>query len=88
MFILWAHMSTHHVLVDADKKTNAYCFVCDRVLGKRSKLLKHLDKCAESHPVEVTESGSSIGKLSCNYCNDDIKSLSHLETHLWEHSAV
>lgn len=86
VFILWAHMSYNHVEFDSDKKSNTFCFLCDRVLSKRTNLLKHLDRCAMK-PLEDNEtSGSStVEKLACNYCDVKISSLSHLERHLWNH---
>lgn len=82
VFVLWAHMSYNHVQLDSDKKSNTFCFLCDRILSKRTSLLKHLDKCAMK-PIE--DEKSTVEKLACNYCDEKISSLSHLETHLWDH---
>lgn len=84
VFILWAHMSYNHVEFDSDKKSNTFCFLCDRVLNKRTNLLKHLDKCAMK-PLRDVSGSTAVEKLACNFCNVKINSLSHLEKHLWNH---
>lgn len=86
MFILWAHMSSFHNEPDADKKSSSFCFVCNRVLSKRSQLLKHLDKCIETYlKNESSSSQQEVEKFTCEFCDADIKSLSHLEQHIWNH---
>lgn len=86
MHILWAHMSANHAKLDSDvRSTNSFCFMCERVLGRRTKVLKHLDKCTGTQQDEETPSGVSPEILRCNYCNAEIQSLTHLEKHLWDH---
>lgn len=90
MFILWAHVSSVHTELDTDKRSSSYCFICDRSLSKRSQLLKHLDKCAAGNRVinDPTINDLTIEiKLSCEFCDEHITSLSHLETHLFDHVA-
>lgn len=46
MFIFWAHISSNHdIKPQSDSRSNSFCFICDRVLNKRTQLLKHVDKC-------------------------------------------
>lgn len=86
MFILWAHMSSIHNEPESDKKSGLFCFICDRMLNKRTQLLKHLDKCIDTHlKEEISKSQQEVKKLSCEFCDEDITSLSHLEKHIWNH---
>lgn len=86
VFILWAHMSYYHVEFDSDKRSNTFCFLCDRVLSKRTNVLKHIDRCmTKSLDDNETSNSSTVEKLSCYYCDVKIMSLSHLERHFWDH---
>lgn len=88
MFILWAHMSSVHTELDTDKRSNLYCVKCDRSLSKRTKLLNHLDKCMAKNKLIIGPTNPPIEKFSCQLCSQNLTSLSHLETHLWDHATT
>lgn len=85
MVTLWAHMSSYHNEPDSDKKSGLYCFICDRMLGKRTQLLKHLDKCIDTHLREKNSKPKEIRPFKCDFCDEEIPSVSHLEKHIWDH---
>lgn len=58
--------------------------MCNRSLGKRMRLLKHLDKCIQNQ-VEDLPSKPIIKTLSCSYCDYKSNSSQDLEKHLWDH---
>lgn len=76
-------MSSCHLPMYSEKKCGAFCFVCNRFLGKRSKLLKHLDNCTVN---QVEDETKTTENLSCDYCNENISTVEHLEKHLWKHA--
>ncbi|XP_050436001.1 uncharacterized protein LOC126842852 [Adelges cooleyi] len=82
-YILWAHMYVNHVQFASDTRSNSFCFVCNRSFGKRTKLLKHLDKCVENHQEIECIDNPCDATLSCDYSDANINSLQELEDKLW-----
>lgn len=79
-------MSVNHINPDSDTRSSSFCFLCDRILSKRTTLLKHIDTCTEKHEENDELSSSSTKKFVCNFCNANyFESLSQLEKHLWNH---
>jgi len=83
MFVLWAHQTAKHPKYDCGKKSCLFCFLCVRTLNKRTTLLKHLDKCAETKPIELTN--NSCNKFTCQHCGVSFDSLAKLDDHTWGH---
>ncbi|XP_050533077.1 uncharacterized protein LOC126901011 isoform X5 [Daktulosphaira vitifoliae] len=83
LYTLWAHMCVNHIQFNTDMRSNSFCFVCNRTFGKRLKLLKHLDRCVESH-LEIESSNNPCDEmLACDYSDSEINSLPELEEKLW-----
>ncbi|XP_060880016.1 GATA zinc finger domain-containing protein 8-like isoform X2 [Metopolophium dirhodum] len=87
IFALWAHMTSKHLYLkcDSEKKSCLYCFLCNRILTKRTTMLKHLDACINKHN-ELPITNNSSKRLICVHCNEGFDSLIELEKHTWGHA--
>lgn len=88
-YILWTHVATFHNDSDSDSRSSPYCFQCNRFLSRRSKLLKHLDKCTgEEFLADASTSAPTTEKITCDHCGKDMNSLTELEKHIWEQATL
>lgn len=88
MFILWAHMTSWHNKPMFEKISTPYCFLCNRYLSKRVKLLKHIDLCTKRLAREATVTPPPVKHFTCDICNDNFNLLSDLEKHFYTHVAI
>ncbi|XP_003243223.1 uncharacterized protein LOC100569802 [Acyrthosiphon pisum] len=88
IFALWAHCTSKHLYLkcDSEKKTCLYCFLCNRMLTKRTTMLKHLDACINKKLNEPPITNDSKKRLICEICNEVFDSLIELEKHTWGHA--
>jgi len=86
MFALWAHMTSNHLNLkcDCEKKSCLFCFLCNRILTKRTTLLKHLDACVNKLN-ELPFTNNSGNRFMCVHCNVGFDSLIELDNHTWGH---
>ncbi|KAL4148844.1 hypothetical protein QTP88_002989 [Uroleucon formosanum] len=86
IFALWAHMTSKHINLkcDSEKKSSSYCFFCNRVLTKRTTMLKHLDACINKLN-ESPSTNNSRKRFICVECNEGFDLLDELNTHIWGH---
>ncbi|XP_015377203.1 PREDICTED: hybrid signal transduction histidine kinase G-like isoform X2 [Diuraphis noxia] len=83
IFACWAHMTSSHLNCVFEKRSCLFCFVCSRILTKRTTMLKHLDGCVIKHytlPIN-----NSCVRFMCVHCDDSFDSLIELDDHTWEH---
>ncbi|XP_016655805.1 uncharacterized protein LOC107882242 [Acyrthosiphon pisum] len=88
IFALWAHCTSKHLYLkcDSEKKTCLYCFLCNRMLTKRTTMLKHLNACINKKLNEPPITNNSSKRLICEICNECFDSLVELEKHTWGHA--
>lgn len=77
-------MTIWHANCTSDTKPKTLnCFMCQSSVSYKL-LLKHLSNCIQKEPSPTVK--PPIEKLSCDFCDVEIKSLAHLEEHLWDHA--
>jgi len=81
-------MTTEHLNLkcDSEKKSCLYCFLCNRILTKRTTMLKHLDACINKKLNEPPVTNNTSIRLKCLLCNETFNSLKEHEKHTWGHA--
>lgn len=88
LFILWAHITSCHNEPIVEKKSSPFCFLCNRYLNKRIKLLKHVDQCINRLAREKAVDPPPTKHFTCDICHNNFNSSSDLEKHFYNHVAI